>query len=126
MGFGTDVDRFLANFRQKADRAAQFYAEEAGLFIVDVTPVVTGKLVGGWYMRLNSADEFPSLPNDPTRVFTKALIRATAKKVRWGDVIELVNNVPYALYVDQGTLHFEGRQMIRQTIVYVTGLRPPT
>lgn len=125
--FSRDVDKFIRDFRRKADKAAQFYCLEAGLFIVseDVTPVITGTLVGGWYMLINSSEEYPKLPPDPSRVFTRALMKATAKNVRWGDRVEIVNNVFYGIYVDQGTFRFEGRHMIARTIVYLKGLKPP-
>lgn len=125
MAFSGDVDGFLKRFRERADRVAQFYAKEAGNYAVDVTPVITGKLRGGWYMRINTNENLPSLPVDPSGLFTKSLMNATAAKVRWGDAVEIVNNVSYAFFVDQGTAKFAGREMVRRTFEHLRQVRPP-
>lgn len=138
--FSRSVDLFIKDFRKKADAYAQFYVREAGDYIVDATPgplIVagrtppatkfykrTGKLRGGWYLRINSTESLPSLPVDPTGQFTKAMIFAGAKKVTYGDKAELVNNVYYGFWVDQGTFKFEGRNMIGRTLVYLQSLKP--
>lgn len=123
--FASQLDEFLEDFKRKIDTIAQFYVSEAGTFLVDATPVITGKLRGGWYVRINSNQRLPSLPVDPSGEFTKALIIASAGKVRWGDRVDIVNDVSYGYYVDQGTLKFEGRAMVARTIVHLRSLRPP-
>ena len=138
--FARQVDLFIRDFRKKADAYARFYTEEAGHYLVDATPgplIVpgrtppptpyykrTGKLRGGWYVRINSSENLPSLPVDPTGQFTKALISGATKKVQWGSKVEIVNNVFYGYWVDQGTFKFEGRNMLGRTLVYVQSLKP--
>lgn len=123
MGFGADVDAFLADFKRRADEAVRKVVVEAGHYLVDVTPVITGKLRGGYHVIIDGYGAMPSLPVDPTGQFTKALISAAAQKVQFGNVVEIVNNVYYGFWVDQGTIHFTGRNMIGKTLIYAQGVK---
>ena len=120
--FSDGVSEWVRNVRRQMDEIAQEYAEKGGHFVVDATPAITGKLKGGWYFRVNSDDIRPSQPVDPTGAITKALMSAEARNIRWGDRIEIVNDVIYGFWVDQGTRYFEGRDMVGRTITYLEGL----
>lgn len=120
--FSDSITAWCRQARRDIDRIPQQYAEKGGHYIVDVTPFITGKLRGGYYIRINSDDVRPSQPVDPTGLFTKALMTAESKKIRWGDRVEIVNDVEYSFYVDQGTIHFEGRNMVGKTLIYLENL----
>ena len=82
MTFSATVDRFIDNFIDRADEIAGRYLEAGGHYIVDISPVVSGTLVGGFYAQINGKPNLPKLPPDPGRLHTKALISATAKQMR--------------------------------------------
>ena len=132
MAFATAVDKWIKAVRKTADESAQFYFERGGLFLVDITPVVTGKLVGGWYPFIGEPNEvgaLPSLPVDPRKIFTPSIIKAATPKVTWGVPAGVQNDVAYSYWVDQGwsraNASFSGHHMIERTLTYLKNLEPP-
>jgi len=95
MSFSSDI----AKFNKKFDKAAAniFRGTALGLFgkVVLRTPVDTGRLRGNWYASINS----PSKKVDGSEEGYEGIVY----RAKLGDSIFLVNNLPYAKVIEDGT-----------------------
>lgn len=83
------------------------------------TPVDTGRLRNGWMPSINvQSDYLPpegkySFPDIMGRV-SQAWANSTIE-----DVLYIVNNVPYGVYLNNGTVHIAPRRFVERTITVI-------
>lgn len=87
-----------------------------------ISPVDTGRLRLGWMPSLNIPSDY--LPEEGKHSFPDIAGRSMSA---WGnstfeDVFYVVNNVPYAVYVNNGTVKLAPRRFVERTITVVGNL----
>lgn len=87
-----------------------------------INPVDLGRLRWGWMPSLNIPSDY--LPPEGKYSFPDIVGRSMSE---WGnstlnDVFYVVNNVPYAVYVNNGTVKLNPRRFVERTITVVSNL----
>lgn len=114
------IDAFFDEAKEAVTKDARKIIESAGHFLVDVTPVRTGRLRGGYQSAINNDPAFVRPPDDLTGEATKAFISAVAAQFELQDKFKIVNYTPYAIFVNDGTSRQAGQFMIERTISFAT------
>lgn len=116
MTFKNDIAKFNAKAIAKA--TLTFRGTALGLFsrIVLRTPVKSGRLRGNWQTQINSAPDSMLDVEDKTGsgVINEAFKKMA--KVKLGDSIFFINNLPYALPIEDGSSLQAPAGMVKVTV----------
>jgi hypothetical protein len=109
MSFSDDIKKFNEKTKKKVTKI--FRGTALSLFgkIVVRTPVDTGRLRGNWQVQLNSA---PTGTLDTTKVQDPS----EAKRAKLGDAIFIINNLPYAEVIEDGSSKQAPQGMVKVTV----------
>jgi len=114
MSFGKD----LANFTKKTEKAGEMVfrgsAFEILSAIIKRTPVDTGRLRGNWFTSLNQAVKSISVSRSASNSISNA--SGQTKKAKLSDTIYMMNNLPYAAIIENGSSKQAPAGMLRVTI----------
>lgn len=119
--FAVSVAQWVAKAKERELQVFTGIALELMNRVKEYTPVDTGWLRANWIDRLNSpsGNETPRPSGAQSGEFTayqpEGLYTAIAS-AKLGDVIYLVNDVPYAPYIEYGTSRMEARGMLRRAV----------
>lgn len=116
MSFEKDITRFTKGAEEKAERVFRGLALSLFSKVIERTPVgnpdiwkgsapkgyVGGTLRGNWGVRINSAPDRILKTVDKTGSKTKRKVETAVAKLKLGQSIYLVNNLPYAQAVEHG------------------------
>jgi hypothetical protein len=102
MGFAEDIQAFAAKTERKMDLAVQKIAFELFSRVILKTPVDSGRARGNWQVAIGSVPDGVLEIEDKTGSATISAAAATASGLRAGDVIYLVNNLPYIQRLEDG------------------------
>lgn len=118
--FALSVERWT---KKVEDRALQVFTGivlELLNRVKEYTPVDTGWLRANWVDRLNESGESQPRPEGAERgayeSYQPPELYAAIASASLGDTIYIVNDVPYAGYVEYGTSRMEAVGMLRRTI----------
>jgi len=113
-------DQDIKNFNEKATRAATniFRGTALGLFanIVKRTPVDTGRLRANWQSEINSPPTGTAKDTDKGGGKTIKDAKNKTFKAKLGDSIFLVNNLPYAKVIEDGSSTQAPAGMVKVTV----------
>jgi hypothetical protein len=109
MSFSDDIRKFNEKTEKKVTKI--FRGTALSLFgkIVVRTPVDTGRLRGNWQVQLNSA---PTGTLDTTKVQDPS----EAKRAKLGDAIFIINNLPYAEVIEDGSSKQAPQGIVKVTV----------
>lgn len=80
--------------------------------LIVFTPVDTGRLRGGWSLRINQLPDADGVNLDKVGAKTLQAIRAAAKQLKIGDTAHIANLTPYGPFVDSGTVRMAPRLIV--------------
>lgn len=115
------LDQFFSDAEEEITDEVRGIIKDAAQFLVDITPVRTGRLRGGYQGAINRDPPFQRPPDDMGGQITISLIAATAEQFKLGDTFKIVNYTPYGPYVNDGTERMAGQFMIERTINHISG-----
>lgn len=119
--FAVSVERWTKKAGDNALKVFTGVALELLNRVKEYTPVDTGWLRANWQDRLNSPDAAPEPRPADSRAgqftsYQPSMLYAAIASAQLGDVIYIVNGVPYAPYVEYGTSKMEARGMMRRAV----------
>ena len=100
--FAQDIQNFANKTEHKLDLLIRKIALEMFSRIVLRSPVDEGRFRGNWQVAIGSIPQGTLELNDLTGIATINKIEATTLQVEAGDVIVLVNNLPYGPRLENG------------------------
>jgi hypothetical protein len=116
MSFGDDIK----NFASKAERAATYVLRGTSLDIASAvimrTPVDTGRLRANWQVQINSVPSGEITETDASGGKTQRKAKSEIDKAKVADSIFLVNNLPYAEVIENGSSDQAPAGMVEVTI----------
>ncbi len=114
--FGDQVRRFSRETEQKLTDAVQKIALDVFSETIMATPVDTGRLRGSWMSSISQPSGANPGTVDPSGGASVARASGVVEGAELGDVIYMVNNVEYALYVENGTARVAPRRMVGRAV----------
>ncbi|ABF63543.1 phage-related conserved hypothetical protein [Ruegeria sp. TM1040] len=102
MGFAEDIEAFASKTERKMDLAVRKIALELFSRVILQTPVDKGRARANWQVAIGTAPDGTLELEDKSGTATISAATATAAGLRAGDVIYLVNNLPYILRLEDG------------------------
>lgn len=101
-GFGDAVAKFEQKTRDRLELFTRRLAIEAFTRVIMRSPVDTGRFRGNWQVAIDNIPEGTLEIDDANGTATVSAATAAAAGVRLGDVIYLINNLPYAQRLENG------------------------
>jgi hypothetical protein len=102
MGFAEDINRWAQRTEEKLDLAAQKIALDLFERVIMATPVDSGRARANWQVTIGTVPNGTLDLTDKTGQATISRATATAAGLKAGDVIYLVNNLPYIQRLEDG------------------------
>lgn len=102
MGFADDIAGFAAKTERKMDLAVRKISLELFSRVILKTPVDTGRARANWQVSIGATADGTLELEDKSGTATISAATATASGLRAGDVIFLVNNLPYIQRLEDG------------------------
>lgn len=102
MGFAEDINRWAQHTEEKLDIAAQKIALDLFKRVILDTPVKSGRARGNWQVAIGKVPNGTLELTDKTGQATISRATATTAGLKAGDVIYLVNNLPYIQRLEDG------------------------
>ena len=109
MSFNSDIKKFNSRFDKAATNI--FRGTALSLFgkVIQATPVDTGRLRGNWFASINRASK---------QVDGSAMgYEGVVFKAKLGDSIYLVNNLPYAKVIEDGSSQQAPQGMVKGVVI---------
>lgn len=105
MTFSSNINSFVANTRKALDDVGRRVAMELAARVIDLTPVATGHARANWQAGIGTPPTGTVQARDPDGQATFDAMQQHIKRASPtnGDVIHLVNNVPYAHELEFGS-----------------------
>jgi len=102
MGFAEEIAGFAAKTERKMDLAVLKIALELFSRVILKTPVDKGRARANWQVAIGGAPNGTLELEDKSGTATISAVTASAAGLRAGDVIFLVNNLPYIQRLEDG------------------------
>lgn len=116
MGFVGDVSKWTAETEAKIEIAIRKIALDVFAEVIMMSPVDTGRFRGNWQVAIGSIPSGTLEIDDKAGTATLAKAQAEALGLKAGEVIYLVNNLPYAAALEYGHSQQAPGGMIRLTV----------
>lgn len=102
MGFAEDIEKWAQHTEEKLSLAVEKIALELFSRVILSTPVEAGRARANWQVAIGSMPAGTLDLNDKTGQATINKTTAKAAGLRAGDVIFLINNLPYIQRLEDG------------------------
>lgn len=112
--FELNIARFVEKAKENADLVVRKIALDVFGRVIAKSPVDTGRFKSNWLCAVGSIPAGTTLAVDVTGVVTRMEAKALGAKA--GDVIYLVNNLPYANRLEYGHSKQAPSGMVRLTV----------
>lgn len=116
----TSFEGQLKAFRKKTERKFELLLRKVALDafseVIDMSPVDSGRFRGNWQAAVGSAPTGTVEAVDPEGTMVKAKVAGATSGVKPGDVIYMVNNLPYARRLEDGYSQQAPAGMVRLTV----------
>jgi hypothetical protein len=114
--FGQQLRTFEAKTLQKMETAVRKIVLDAFSEVIAMSPVDTGRFRGNWQVAVGSAPTGTVEALDPSGSIVTARVAVVAGEVKAGDVIYMVNNLPYAQRLEDGYSKQAPAGMVKLTV----------
>jgi hypothetical protein len=114
--FTLDIERFIAKAGDKIDSVIRKIALDVFKRVITKSPVDTGRFRGNWQVAIGSIPDGTLEINDKEGTATISHVEAETLKLRAGEIITLVNNLPYARPLEYGHSKQAPAGMVRTTV----------
>lgn len=84
--------------------------------VIDMSPVDSGRFRGNWQVAIGSVPSGTIEAVDPSGAVVKAKVAGVTAGLKAGDVIYMVNNLPYARRLEDGYSQQAPAGMVRLTV----------
>lgn len=101
--FSLDVDKWIAKAKGKQDLVVRKVSLDIFRRVILRTPVRSGRARGNWQCAINNIPVGEIETVDTNGATTLEAVADAIKDAKAGDVIYLVNNVPYILKLENGS-----------------------
>jgi hypothetical protein len=101
-GFSLDVSNWIAKAGKRADLVLRKVALDLFTRVIMRSPVDTGRFRGNWQVAIGSVPDGVLDLDDKSGTATISAASATAAGVKAGEIIYLVNNLPYGPSLERG------------------------
>lgn len=115
-GFADQVSAFVQRTDAKIETAVRKIALDVFAEVIMMSPVDTGRFRGNWQVAIGSVPSGTVEIDDKAGTATLSRAQATALGLKAGQVIYLVNNLPYAAALEYGYSQQAPGGMIRLTV----------
>lgn len=122
MSFEQDIRKWSQEVLDSAHRTHQMMCEEMARLIIQDTPVQTGRARANWQAGLNQASEDVLELIDPSGENAVARVREVLADMKPGDSFVLVNNLPYAGELEDGSSRQAPHGMLKRNLAKWPGL----
>lgn len=116
MGFADQVAAFSDKTKAKLELAVRKIAIDVFAEVIMMSPVDTGRFRGNWQVAIGSMPTGTVELDDKAGTATLAKAQAEAMGLQAGQVIFLINNLPYAEALEYGHSRQAPGGMIRLTV----------
>ena len=110
-----DIRRFVARAERKMTDAVRKIAIACFTEVILRSPVDTGRFRGNWQVAIGTVPAGTLELDDTTGAATMSKVEVAAMGLRHGDVIHLVNNLPYGPQLEAGSSSQAPAGMVRLT-----------
>lgn len=114
--FSLDVKAWCERAKDRHDLIVQKLALDMFTRVLLRSPVDTGRFQGNWQVAINTIPRGTLSQTDKSGTATINKIRAASSQVKAGDIIWLVNNLPYAIRLEYGWSQQAPAGMVRLTV----------
>jgi len=114
MSFGGDLGKFTDKVEEATTKVLRGSSLEVLSSVIRRTPVKTGRLRGNWQTSLNS---MASGEVDDRESAALSRAKSETSKMKISDAIYMMNNLPYAQKIEDGSSAQAPSGMIRSTIL---------
>ena len=115
-GFADQLRMFEAKTTDKMNRAARKVSLDAFSEVIRMSPVDTGRFRGNWQTAIGSMPSGTVEATDPSGNTVIAKVQGVVAGMNPGDVIYMVNNLPYAQRLESGWSRQAPAGMVRLTV----------
>lgn len=116
MSFGGDLEKFERRTTDKMERAVRKIALDVFESVIRMSPVDTGRFRGNWQPAIGMAPSGTLEAMDPSGNTVIAKVAGVTGRIEIGDVIYMVNNLPYAERLEDGYSGQAPNGMVRLTV----------
>lgn len=114
-GFAEQVASISASTKAKMELAVRKIAMDAFAEVILMSPVDTGRFRGNWQVAIGSIPAGTLEIDDKAGTATISKAQAAAMNLQIGQVIYLINNLPYAISLEYGSSNQAPGGMVRLT-----------
>ncbi|MFD1944733.1 HK97 gp10 family phage protein [Paradevosia shaoguanensis] len=115
-GFAAQVTAFNRKTEAKIDTAIRKIALDVFSEVIMMSPVDTGRFRGNWQVAIGRIPQGTLELDDKAGIATISKVQAEAMNLSAGQVIYLVNNLPYAGQLEYGYSSQAPNGMVRLTV----------
>jgi len=116
VGFAQDIKKWSDQALAGIARTQRAACLEMAKAVINDTPVKTGRAKANWQAGLNKAPSGVIEQNDPSGEATLAKIQKVLAQMKQGDRFILVNNLPYAQELEDGSSRQAPNGMLKQNL----------
>lgn len=116
MSFTGDLERFSAETLAKLELATKKIALDVFANVINMSPVDTGRFKGNWQTAVGAPVSGTIEALDPSGAVVTAKVAGVVETLEVGDVIYMVNNLPYAERLEEGYSGQAPSGMVRLTV----------
>lgn len=120
--FALDVSRWVEKAKGRMDVVARKVALEAFRRVILKTPVKSGRARGNWQCAIGEIPDDVLELDDKTGTATISRATAESQNFKAGEVIYLVNNVPYINKLENGSSKQAPAGMVATTVLELGGI----
>lgn len=114
--FANQVRRFSEKTKAKMDKAVRRLSLEMFSNVIHMSPVDTGRFKANWQPAIGGMPTGVIEAVDPSGTVVIAKVQGVVKGVEVGDVIYMVNNLPYARRLEEGWSNQAPSGMVALTV----------
>lgn len=120
MSFSSDLKKFADKTERNAEKVFRGTALSIFSHVIKRTPVDTGRLRGNWQANINRPAQGTTSINDKTGSQAISSAATESMQAKLGDSIYLVNNLPYAKVIEDGSSKQAPQGMVKVTVAEFT------
>ena len=114
--FELDIARFVEKAKGNIDLVVRKISLDLFSRVIEKSPVLTGRFRANWQVAIGSIPEGTLDLTDPSGAATISRVQAVTLGLKAGDIVTLVNNLPYARPLEYGHSKQAPAGMVRLSV----------
>lgn len=120
--FALDISRFVEKAKGNVDLVIRKVALDIFSRVILKSPVDTGRFRGNWQIAIGAIPAGTIEINDQAGTATISKVQAATLNLKAGDVVYLINNLPYGPRLEHGYSKQAPAGMVRTTVTEYSGV----